>query len=376
MAFFKGDYTVLVFNTSGNQIDYLTMARIKSLQYVRVLNDFGQVSLTIDAGDNLANYKNTLDLIIEVYRRNIPQGQFEVEGTYLLRFYNQFTDDNTGQEYLILVGVGLEHLLDRRVVDYRDDPSGADGFSTKFGAADTVMRSYVVDQCVSPASDMNRVISGFSAAVVSGSGFTVFQRRSFDNLLDVMKEINAKTNMDFRVVRTSGASFEFQAATIGTNRSKQNNYPTGQYIVFNPTRSNIIDASVTVDRKEEKTFVYVRGQGIQDERFTFPVSEPLALNDSPWNRCETTTDARSIEDVNTDGLIAAGFDVLNDKAAKFEFTFKPDLNAPQGRMNSDWFLGDIVSAEYAGFFLDFRIKRISITVETDEDISIDVANVP
>lgn len=376
MAFFKGDYTVLVFNTSGTQIDYLTMARIKSLQYARVLNDFGQVSLTIDAGDNLANYKDTLDLIIEVYRRNIPQGQLQVDGTYLLRYYNQFTDDNTGQEYVILVGVGLEHLLDRRVVDYRDDPSGADGFSTKFGAADTVMRSYVTDQCISPASDMNRVISGFSAAVVSGSGFTIFQRRSFDNLLDVMKEINAKTNMDFRVVRTSGASFEFQAATIGTNRSKGNNYPTGAYVVFSPTRSNIIDASVTVDRKDEKTFVYVRGQGIQDDRFTFPVSEPLALNDSPWNRCETTTDARSIEDVDVDGLISAGFDALNDKAAKFEFTFKPDLNAPQGRYNSDWFLGDIVTAEYSGFSLDFRIKRISITVETDEDISVDVENVP
>ena len=359
---FEGDYQVALLNTDGTLLDILTPKRIQTLTYSRILNDYGDFNITISGEDRAATYAQTVDLIVEIYRRNITGDILRLEGTYLSRYYNIFQDDN-GQEWVIFAGFSLEHLLERRVIRPDDDPNAAGGFVTYAAAADSVMRSLVLYQAVTPNNDSGRTIPGLSVSPVDNIGYSWFVRTSYDNLLDVLKEGATKGKTDFWIERDSGATFTFYAGRIGTNRTATNNYPGSPFIQFDPRRMNMFNPNLTIDRKGEKTFCYVLGQGIEDERYVYPVSASQA-SDSPFNRVEVTTDARN-EDNDTDGLNAAGIDVLNDEGRFIEFSFNPDMNAPQGKYNIDYFLGDYVTAVYKGYQTDLRIIKVSIEVTGD-----------
>lgn len=360
---FEPNYQVQLIDTDGTSLDVLPMTRIQQLDYSRIINDFGDFTITISATDSAAEYAQTKDLIVEIYRENIQGGGLQLEGTYLSLLYNVFEDEN-GQEWVIFSGYSLEHLLARRVLRPEDDPNSAGGLVTYFGAADSLMRSLVLYQCVTPANDSSRIISGLSVTPVDNVGYPWFVRKSYENLLDVLKEGAVKGQVDFRITRTSDASFEFEALVIGTNRTKTNNYPSSPFVQFDPRRGNIFNPNLTIDRKGEKTFAYVLGQGLEDERYVFPVNV-IQINDSPWNRIEITVDSRTNEDDDTDGLYAAGLEALNDQGQLVEFSFQPNQNAPQGRYNIDFFLGDRVTAYYRGYTTDLRIIKMSISVNGD-----------
>lgn len=358
---FQPDYQVLLISPTGTQIAVLDMSRIQSLAYSRVLNGHGQFSMTMSIDDPVFDYLDTLDLIVEIYRQNIYTRDLRVEATYFSRFYNIFENED-GQEFVIIAGNECTELLSTRIIRIEDDPNNAGGYVTYFGAADTVMRELVLYQCVTPANDSARAIPGFSVAAVSGVGYPVFPRESYTVLLDVLKNLAYKGNVDFRVTRLTGASFVFEALPIGTDRTYTNNYPSDPYILFDPKRGNLFTPNLMIDRKDEKTFCYVMGQGLEDERYIFPVNVS-SIGDSPFNRREVTTDARNQEDDQTDGLIAAGLETLNDQGTKTEFSFVPDLNAPQGAYNIHWFLGDKVTAMYRNYQQDLRIIQVDVQVD-------------
>lgn len=373
----KADYSIQFVAPSGSQLDLLSTQRIVSFTYTRILNDIGTFQLTIDANDNAAQYFGLLDLVVNVYRRNQPMGDLELDASYLTRYWERLEDDESGEEYIIFSGYSLEHLLFRRHIDFADDPVNAGGFVTRQGSGDTVMRDFVLYQCITPAVNLDRAFTGLTAAAVSGGYQQTFQRRSTENLLDILKEIVQKSNVDFRVVYTGDApngvmSMEFQATTIGTDRTKTTNYPTSPYLLFDPRRGNMFSPSVVVDRKDEKTFVYVTGQGLEDERVIFPVINAQAATDSIWNRIETVVDARNNQENDTDGYFSAGIDTLNDNKALTEFNFQPDLAVI--RYNVGFFLGDKITGQYEGYQKDVRIKAVTISIENDETISIELSN--
>lgn len=360
---FQANYQVALLDTDGTMLDILPTNRIQNLSYTRIINDYGDFTITISALDAAASYAQTTDLIVEIYRENIEGAGLQLEGTYLSRFYNVFEDEN-GQEWVIFAGYGLEHFLARRVLRPEDDPNSAGGLITYFGVADSLMRSLVLYQCVTPANDSARAISGLTVTPVDNIGFTWFVRKSYENLLDVLKEGAVKGVVDFWITRTTDANFEFNVGRRGTDRTRLTNYPSNPFVQFDPRRGNIFNPNLSVDRKAEKTFAYVLGQGLEDERYIFPVSV-MQAGDSPWNRIEISTDSRTNEDDDTDGLYAAGLEALNDQGRLVEFSFEPNLNAAQGRYNIDWYLGDKVTAYYRGYTESLRIIKISIEVTGD-----------
>lgn len=379
---FRGDYQIQLIATDGSQLDLLSMTRIISLNYSKILNDIGEFTLIVDASDAIKEHFNRLDMLVNIWRRNVPMGDFELDASYLTRFWSRFESEDDNEEYIIFSGKSLEHLLFRRLIVPEDDPVNAGGFVTRNEPADTLMRNFVLYQCVTPAFNGVRTLPNLSAAAVAGSFLVNFQRRSYDNLLDILQEIAQSeqiTPLDFRIVfagdpELSTMTLEFQAATIGTDRTKTNNYPTGQYLLFDPRRGNLISPAITIDRKDEKTFAYVAGQGLEDERVIFPVLNAQPASESIWNRIETITDARNNEEGDVDGYLSAGIDALNDQKEKVNFEFTPDLNSPSARYNADWFLGDFVTAQYADFIEDVRIKRVTIDIQDDEHLEIEVTN--
>lgn len=359
---YQADYQLVVTNpNTGEQLDVLPATRFSDLTYTRVLNDVGVLSFTIESNDNLAQYKGVLDLIVDVYRRNDENSNFTIDNSYIIRYFNQFIEQESQDEYIIFGGVGLEDLLAAREILIQDDPLNADGYSTKFGAGSTVMLELVTDQIIAPFVNAERQFSGFTANDDPLIGYDVFQRLSGGNLLDILKECALKSVIDFRVAHNGSAAVEFITERIGTDRTYGTNYPFSPFLLFDPKRNNMINPSLTVDRRKEKTVCYVLGQGADDERYIFPVVVPAA-GDSVWNRRETTTDARNNESVDTDGLQGAGLEALDKAKAEIIFDFTPDISVVQQRYNVDWFLGDRVTGNYGNYEQDYRITEVSITV--------------
>lgn len=371
---FEADYQVVLLDTNGNTLDILDTRRIQKLDYERIVNDFGTMSFTIPATDRAAQHKTKLDMMMEVYRRNVSAGPFVKEETYLLRFYNQFEDSN-GIEWVIFAGFSLNHLLLRRVIIVADDPNGADGFSSKLDDASIIMKEFVDEQAINPNVNTFRAITGLTIPSQTEVGASVFQRvPDGKNLLEILQGIvNADTDRiaDFTVVRTTGRALNFLVARIGTDRTKTTN-PAGPFTLYDPRRGNITQPSLTVDRKSEKTVAFVMGTGAEDLRLIFPVTGNF-VGSSIWNRIETVVNG-NFNDDDADGLIDTGRNKLENNSQKINFIFQPDKTRPQAQYNVDWFLGDRVTAQYSGFEQDLRIKRIFVsltereTIETDMEI--------
>lgn len=380
MVDLRGSYQLQLIDPGGAQLDLLSMDRVVALDYTRALNDIGTISFTLDESDDAAQYFGLTDMLVNVWRKNTPTGVFELDASYLIRFWSRLEDsEDTLEEFVVFGGVSLEHFLKRRVIVPEDDPVSAGGFVARQASGDTLMRDFVTYQCITPVVNLSRSISGLSAIPVTGGFAISFQRRSLDRLLDVLQEIAQKTMVDFEIAYTGDTetetmALEFRAAPIGTDRTKATNYPTAPFLLFDPRRGNMFAPVITVDRKDEATFIYVAGQGLEDERVVFPVSNAQTINDSIWNRIESVTDARNNEEGDLDGYLGAGIDALNDAKVNVNFEFQPDINAPSARYNVDFFLGDKVSAQYAGYTTDVRIAKVNISLSDDETIEIELIN--
>lgn len=364
----SAEYQVLVLDTSGNEVDLIDSKRLESLQYKRVVNGIGNATLTFSSDtDRAFEWYQNADYLLEIYRNDL------VEGTYLLRVHDVAERDD--REQLIISGRSLEDFLRRRIVVPEDDPAGAGGFSTKAGNADTVMIGYVTDQCINPAVDANRVISGLSAANIVNVGNLTFQRlKQENNLLEALQDIAYQTSMDFVIVRTSGAAFEFRPQFTGVNRTKTVNYPHSPFLMFDVRRGNMRNPRLVVNRADEINYLYMAGQGTEDSRIYLPVFNSDAMSVSPWNRCEGTADARNDESV--DELISSGAGELRENRAQTDLSFSPDLASASVVYKVDWDLGDWVTAAYRGFEEDLRITEITVrATRSGESIQPRIENV-
>lgn len=356
----SGTYQIQVLDHSGNEVDLIPTDRLESLTYTRKVNDVSECVLTFSSDTDPAfDWYQNIDYLLEIRREenNISY----IEGTYFLRLYD--VAERNDRERLIVSGRSLEDLLRRRVINPNDDATGAGGFSTKGGNADAVMIAYVSDQCISPAVNADRTFTGLTAAPVVNVGNVTSQRlKQEDNLLTALQDIAYQTEMDFVIVRNSGAAFLFRPQFTGSNRTKTANYPHSPFLMFDVRRGNIRNPRLVVNRSEEVNFLYVAGQGSEEDRNYVSVPDSNAVNVSPWNRCEDTVDARNDEDY--DALVASGYAELKENRAAIDLSFEPNLSAASVRYRSDWDLGDRVTASYRGFEEDLRITEVSVRVNS------------
>ena len=363
------DYQILLIHpTTGDQLDLIDASRILKLQFSKKLHDFGTMQLTLLASDNATQYQDLTDMLMEIYRDS-GDGFGKIE-TYFLR-YTEPVLDNKENELIILGGQAIISLFQYRVIRVEDDPLGANGFSTKEGFADAVMRSFVVDQAINPAVDTDRIIPGLSAAAVANVGQPVLRRVDGGTLLEVLQDLTVQGATDFELYRTTGANFEFFAGLVGELKTKTANYPFNPFVYFAPERGNMRNPIMSIDRREEITATYVQGQGIESDRIEL-LFKSAAIFDSPFNRRENISDAREIENDSSVvlGLQTSGAAELRDKQAQYKFSFQIDTDAPQGAYVTDWDIGDRVTAAYKDIEHDFRITAVEVTVQADtEEIS-------
>jgi hypothetical protein len=353
-------YQLAFRDTSGDLVTIMDLTGAMNMRYSKVRNGFGSFLLTLPY-DLAKPIMGVLDGVVQVIWTD-GEGSNILDGNYLLRHKGFLGEDRT--DIYTITGRSPEHLLTRRIFLSEDDPLEANGFSTKSGASDTIIREIVYEQMINPATNAARAFTGLSAPAAAGTyDFAAFREESSDaKVLTLIKKIADATGVDFWIdYDNSGPAFTFETGTIGTDRRKSTNQPLSQpYIYFSPQLGNLDQPELVIDRSEENNYVFVFGQGPAGSRLIYP-KEGTGTADSPWNRCEFGVQAKNTKTV--DDWITEADAALNDERSKLtSFTFNPQRGSQFARYGRDWFFGDKVTASYQDQEVEVRITGVTVNV--------------
>lgn len=372
-----GIYQIGFKDTSGILQQMLTSWR--QLELSREVNGVGGLRLTVDGSLAILDSID-VDWQVEVWRQDLPNSialYLEYEG-FIRGQERTVTGD--GEYIATLFGTGYNDLLRRRGIWYAAGSAEAE----KSGPGETVMKEYVDENAGPSATSPPRLSSagtmtGLTIQADGGAGSSWVGARAYRNLLTVCQEIALATSVDFQIVGNGAAMFEFQAqaSPLGDDRSTDGldldtglNGAGNPPVVFSLNLGNMQEPRYSYDRRSEINTVLVLGQGIEDDR-DVEERQTAAYDDSPWNRCETTRPA-SLESTAS-GLQSAGDALLEEVKAVEQFTFEP-VQTPSSLYGREYFLGDLITARFAGVELTRKITGIHIQVEGGrETISIDAA---
>lgn len=357
---------------TGSQIAVLV--RWRALSYVKQVNNFHTLQLTLDADDPNVRHFDALDTIVEVWRRITP-GSDWYKDVVCLKITPQNNLYENGLETKTVYARGLNDLLHRRHIEYFANTA----YTLKQGVGETIMKEFVTENCTSAGNISSRrsfgyyspEIVGLTIPGTAGLGGTWRGAKAWQNLLDTLMDISLTTSVDFEIMRIgeTGRVFEFRTfyPQRGTDRTN--------LITFSPELSNMREATVTESRTEEANAVAVVGQGQNDQRRTLQVIDAVAMAESPWNIKEIVTDARSQDD-NLTSLQQQGRAKLAELSAEYTFEFAAVETASR-RYGDDWDVGDIIRAKYRDIDVTKKIVSASIGVaEGKETIVPEFADFP
>jgi hypothetical protein len=254
-----------------------------------------------------------------------------------------------------LYGVGFTQLLNRRITL----PTAGEEYSTKTGAAETVMKEYVSESMVSPI-DADRIFTGVSVEADAGTGETVTYEARYTNLASVVGTVSEKGNINYGLIKgsTLGEYIFRVKPTWGLDKTLGNtdgNTP----VVFSILYDNMLIPILSINASEEQNYAYVGGDGQGANRIIQEEFDADAIALSPWSRKEVFVEAR--QQSSTDALIATGQRELRNRRSKQTLSFNIQQTI-QSRWIRDWELGDLVTAQYFNFTFTKQIVEIGVQV--------------
>lgn len=366
-------YQISVYDTSnfGALITTLPVSEMFNLTWSRVLNDIGSLAFTVpaDGTDWRSIFED--DNLIGI-QRTAPDGTLTLEETYFVMLFDHVTADDG--ERFIVGGYSLNELMRRAQVNPADDsvqPNG--GFVTKSGDVVQVIRAYVRENLGDLASASRRR-PRFSVPNQPNAGTNIGANLRFENLWDEMKKLAVAGGIELNIVHDGSGNLELELARIGTDRSITTN-TVPPYLVFDPLRGNLFNPRLLIDRKAEKNFYYVLGEGDGANRPIVPMVS-IAANDTIYNLKEGVVDARDARRGDTVAMQTAGNQAIADNRAKIEFTFDIMPNVSGSVYRQDWFFGDTATFVWDGIQYDRRITEMEVTLdENGENMSIKLSEV-
>ena len=362
-------YQIRLKNLAGAQVGLITDWR--TLTYTKRVNNVDEYTLVIDGELDVVD-DFVLDGQIEILRRDIASVP-PIPSTLDFEGFHRTTVRQTNVDSLSTFtsrGAGYDDLLRRRSILFRASSAQAD----KSGVGETVMKAYVDENAGPGATAPPRLFAGvntgFTIEADGGAGTAWEGERSFRPLLSVLREIAEATDVDFQVIGTGPATFQFtaQARPLGIDRSQTGIDPaTGLNSAGNPPLvfalgfGNMGVPVYSLQRSAEVNAVIVLGQGNATNRVVEERISSAAVSASTWNRVE------SVQNANQEALIA-GLDVFGDAIlaklqAKEDFNFEV-IQTEAAKYGRDYFLGDLVTARYKD--IERTKQIISVTVSVDQ----------
>lgn len=349
-------YQVRLQDTGGNT--RAIFDDFRSLDYELRVNDFGTITFIIDGNDTRQSLFLT-DSILQVWRQ--PDGHpWYKEAEFFHRTPNP-QETETGLRTYTSYGRDFMDLLARREILY----TGTTLFTNKAGAGESVMKDYVrenaAEEAISPPRKAPGATQGLTIEADRELGGPWRGQRSMRNLLEVLQEIALATGVDFRVVRTNtddNPEFLFITGTPSLGADLTDT------VIFDTHFGNMIGPNYTKSRTEEANVVAVLGPGTDVSRIVI-TQESLAVDDSPWNRIETSTDGSSQPTIEM--LFTLGEQELARRAAQESLTFQV-LQTENTQYGVNYRLGDRVTAQFAGILAIKKLTRVHITVDAGKEV--------
>lgn len=325
------------------------------LAYNQRINSSWNHQLTLEFGADdprLATYRAIEDDWIMVVYRIDPITL--IEDVVYEGFNTTVVDQvrENGNIIINLYGVGYTDLLKRRVIL----PSTGASHNIKTGPAETVIKEYVGDSMVSPV-DANRIFPGMGIESTSGTGGTVTYEARYVNLYSVCQTLSENGNIDFGIDRdTTIGTFIFKAKPIwGTDRRSS--------VIFSIANDNMVIPILSLNSSAEQNFAYVGGSGEGVDRIIETIANITAIARSPWGRKEVFVEAR--QQSETQALLSTGQNELVARKKEQKLTFNVRQSV-QSRWLREWFLGDLITAEYSGYTFEKQIIEIGVAVTAGE----------
>lgn len=364
----RPDYQLQVTDpTTGDILLIIPLTTSYNLRYSLSLNDVGVFALSVDDTPTFREvfYK---DSIVDVYRSDYA-GVLQLEGTYLVRVLDKRLVDNARR--LIIGGLCLNHLIDRRIVDPDDDSiAPQSGYSTKAGLAGNVISDYIREQAGQSASSDRQTLR-LTVPAPNALGVGTGANLRYESLLDEMAKLAVVGLVDFRVLHLGNADFTCVVGLLGRDRRIPN---TGvpPYTIINPNLGNVSEMSLVRDSRKEKTFIYSLGEGEGTGRYLLKISSP-ALNDSPYNRVEYKEDS-SNESPYQQYLSALKSLDQNREQIELEFSIDPSSYGMVYRRDIGF--ADQLTVQWDDVEQSAKVSELDITVEgAEETISLTVSRI-
>lgn len=340
--------------------------RVQSLTYVLSVNHVGWWSLTLPESALRSSVLRP-DLILSVWRDTGSKLRAEFAG--FVRQWEYF-DNTAGATYLTLAGPTVLELLDRRIIAYTAGSAEA----AQTDHVDDMMKAIVRQNLGSSASAARDLTDyGLMVQADTSLGLSLERRFAWQNVLTVLQNLSeASVAQDapiyFDIVPIFSANaitLEFQ--TFPDQRGVDRRYSSGAPIVFGKEWGNLANPRLVFDYSDERNYIYVGGQGEGAFRQVEEITNAVRTGASVWNRRELFLQAADEE--TTAGLQNRGQAALENCAPKMRFNGSL-LSVPGCLYGEDWFLGDRVTASYAGRQFDGMITpvRVSLSEEGEEQV--------
>lgn len=297
------------------------------------------------------------DYIFRIYRYDPFSA---VKSLVYSGFHNTTVDqiDSNGIVIFSLYGNGFATLLNRRLVL----PTTGAAHNSRSGPAETVAKGFVEDCFIASAAE--RQIDGLSIAPDLARGDTVEYNARYVQLHSVIETVCEGGGLDFGIDEGDElGEFVFDARPLwGLDRTVDNidgNIP----VLFSLGAGNMRIPILSTNASDEKNYVYIGGQGQEEDREIVEVFDAAAIAGSPYGRKELFVDAR--QEATADGLEAQGYAKLEERKTQVTLTFDVQQTV-LSRWLVNWNLGDLVTVNYHSVTVDKQISKITVTVTAGE----------
>lgn len=238
-------------------------------------------------------------------------------------------------------------------------------YSNRAGAAESVMRAYVDDNCTSFAvvdpAGMPRAVPGLSLDTNHGLGTTVPESVRFDPFIS-----KDGTGLLQRVA-LAGGDLGFKVIPSGLNRLFTVYQPNDKHttVLFSDKLNSVSNygfSRTSPDWETGGNAVMVAGQGDGTARQFVETNDETSQN--TWGRFEAFQDARDLSALSD--MIARGNGTLAQYSDTDAFTAVP-IQGQNTVYQVDWDLGDIVTVVAQGQTLVDKVRNVVIDVAGNKE---------
>jgi hypothetical protein len=337
-----------------------------SLEYSRVVNGVSTLTLVLP-GDFPTQYILNPDGRIEVWRK-LDSGReyLETDVIWLIKKVDQVLDAEGKQTIIIEADTPLSILREPgRFVNYVAGSSQAQYASAP---ADNQIKQVARENIGTSATGSRNIATYVAIDGNLSLGASVAKSFAWRDCLKVMQEFaqastQAGTYVAFDIVADTPSSLTFR--TFTGQRGVDHRFPNGiNPIILSPEMGNLGETRLSVDYRDEATYVLAGGRGEGAARLTASAQDTTRQGASPFGLRELFADATQYE--TSTGLASEASAQLRAGRAKTIFQGRL-IDTPDTRYGVDWAWGDFVTAQAFGRLIDCRVDAISVSVRDGKE---------